>query len=286
MDKTLSDIQTEIRRQLAPIYPSREVQQIIFILLEQFGVSQVQAIAYPDAKISQTDYEQLQLQLKRLTNGEPIQYVIGYEWFMELRFIVNTDVLIPRPETAELVQLIVNQNNTNSPKILDIGTGSGCIAIALKKMIENAEVTAIDISEKAIKVAQENADINDTNVNFLCKSIFADNLHFAPATFDIIVSNPPYITESEKSQMRANVLDFEPHNALFVPDDNPLLFYKQIAEYAQIWLKNGGKLYFEINEQFGNKTTQILDNLSFSNIEIHKDFYQKDRMISAVWNAK
>ncbi len=286
MDKTISDIQTEIRRQLAPIYPKREVLQIIFILLEQFGVSQVQAIAYPDAKISQTDYEKLQLQLKRLANGEPIQYVIGYEWFMGLKFIVNADVLIPRPETAELVQLIINQNNTNSPKILDIGTGSGCIAIALKKMIENAEVTAIDISEKAIKVAQKNADLNDTNVNFLCKSVFADNLQFTPASFDIIVSNPPYITESEKLQMRANVLDFEPHIALFVPNGNPLLFYKQIAEYAQIWLKNGGELYFEINERFGSETAQMLDNLSFSDIKTHKDFYQKDRMISALWNAK
>jgi len=286
MDKILADIQVEFQNLLAHLYNQREIRQLLFMLLEQFGISRVHAIAYPDTKISQTDYERLQHQLKRLTNGEPIQYVIGSEQFMGLTFVVTPDVLIPRPETSELVQLVVNRCENDSPTILDVGTGSGCIAISLKKMIENAHVTAIDISESAINVAQLNANNNGTDVSFICKSIFDDDFLVKPASLDVVVSNPPYVTDSEKANMSENVLKYEPCIALFVKDDDPFVFYRRIAELARIWLRKGGKLFFEINERFGLEMIRMLENMGFEDVCLHDDFYGKHRMISALWNGK
>lgn len=286
MDKTLADIQAEMRSQLAPIYSGRELQQIVFELLEHLGFTRVQAIAYPDAKISETDYQRLQAMLKRLADGEPLQYVVGTEWFMDMPFSVCRDVLIPRPETEELVRLIVGRCKQPSPRIADVGTGSGCIAVSLAKLIDGAQVTAIDVSEAAIAVARHNAERNGAQIEFVCQSIFDDNQPFAPSSLDVVVSNPPYVTEADKQQMSRNVLDFEPHLALFVPDSDPLLFYRHIAELAQQWLKSGGMLFFEINERFGPETVQLLENMRFDNVELHRDFYEKNRMVSAVWNAK
>lgn len=286
MDRTLAFIQSEMRRQLAPVYSPRELQQVVFELLEHFGFTRVQVIAYPDAKLSETDYEQLQLMLKRLADGEPLQYVIGTEWFMDMPFSVCRDVLIPRPETEELVRFIVGRCKQPSPRIVDVGTGSGCIAVSLAKLIEGAQVTAVDVSAAAIEVAKHNAEQNGAQVEFVRADILADNQLFAPSSLDVVVSNPPYVTETDKSQMSRNVLDFEPHLALFVPDSNPLLFYRRIAELAQQWLKSGGMLFFEINERFGPETVQLLDNMRFDSVELHRDFYEKNRMVSAVWNAK
>lgn len=286
MDKTLAFIQSEMRRQLAPVYSPRELQQVVFELLEHFGFTRVQVIAYPDAKLSETDYEQLQLMLKRLANGEPLQYVVGTEWFMDMPFSVCRDVLIPRPETEELVRLIVGRCKRPSPRIVDVGTGSGCIAVSLAKLIDGAQVTAVDVSAAAIEVARRNAEQNGAQVEFVCADILVDNQLFAPSSLDVVVSNPPYVTETDKKQMSRNVLDFEPHLALFVPDSDPLLFYRRIAELAQQWLKSGGMLFFEINERFGPETVQLLENMRFDNVELHRDFYEKNRMMSAVWNAK
>lgn len=286
MDKTLAFIQSEMRRQLAPVYSPRELQQVVFELLEHFGFTRVQVITYPDAKLSETDYEQLQLMLKRLADGEPLQYVVGTEWFMDMPFSVCRDVLIPRPETEELVRLIVDRCKRPSPRIADVGTGSGCIAVSLAKLIDGAQVTAVDVSASAIEVARRNAEQNGAQVEFVCQSIFDDNQPFAPSSLDIVVSNPPYVTETDKNQMSRNVLDFEPHLALFVPDSDPLLFYRRIAELTQQWLKSGGMLFFEINERFGPETVQLLENMRFDNVELHRDFYEKNRMVSAVWNAK
>ena len=286
MDRTLAFIQSEMRRQLAPVYSPRELQQVVFELLEHFGFTRVQVIAYPDAKLSETDYEQLQLMLKRLADGEPLQYVVGTEWFMDMPFSVCRDVLIPRPETEELVRLIVGRCKRPSPRIADVGTGSGCIAVSLAKLIDGAQVTAVDVSETAIAVARRNAERNDAQVEFVCQNIFDDNQPFALSSLDVVVSNPPYVTESDKQLMSRNVLDFEPHLALFVPDSDPLLFYRRIAELAQQWLKSGGMLFFEINERFGPETVQLLENMRFDNVELHRDFYKKNRMVSAVWNAK
>ena len=286
MDRTLAFIQSEMRRQLAPVYSPRELQQVVFELLEHFGFTRVQVIAYPDAKLSETDYEQLQLMLKRLADGEPLQYVLGEEQFMGMSFGVCRDVLIPRPETEELVRLIADRCKLPSPRIVDVGTGSGCIAVSLAKMIDGAQVTAIDVSEAAIVVARQNAERNDAQVEFVCKSIFDDNQPFAPSSLDVVVSNPPYVTESDKQQMSRNVLDYEPHLALFVPDSDPLMFYRRIADLAAQWLKNGGMLFFEINERYGKETVRLLENMQYSDVELHQDFYGKDRMVSAVWNAK
>ena len=286
MDRTLAFIQSEMRRQLAPVYSPRELQQVVFELLEHFGFTRVQVIAYPDAKISETDYEQLQLMLKRLADGEPLQYVVGTEWFMDMPFSVCRDVLIPRPETEELVRLIVGRCKQPSPRIVDIGTGSGCIAVSLAKLIDGAQVTAVDVSAAAIEVAKHNAEQNGAQVEFVCQSIFDDNQPFTPTSLDVVVSNPPYVTEIDKNQMSRNVLDFEPHLALFVPDSDPLLFYRRISALAQQWLKPGGMLFFEINERFGPETVQLLENMRFDNVELHRDFYEKNRMVSAVWNAK
>ena len=286
MDKTLAFIQSEMRRQLAPVYSPRELQQVVFELLEHFGFTRVQVIAYPDAKISETDYEQLQLMLKRLADGEPLQYVVGTEWFMDMPFSVCRDVLIPRPETEELVRLIVGRCKRPSPRIADVGTGSGCIAVSLAKLIDGAQVTAVDVSASAIEVARRNAEQNSAQVEFVRADILADNQLFVPSSLDIVVSNPPYVTETDKNQMSRNVLDFEPHLALFVPDSDPMLFYRRIAELAQQWLKSGGMLFFEINERFGTETVQLLENMRFDNVELHCDFYEKNRMVSAVWNAK
>lgn len=286
MDRTLAFIQSEMRRQLAPVYSPRELQQVVSELLEHFGFTRVQVIAYPDAKLSETDYEQLQLMLKRLADGEPLQYVIGTEWFMDMPFSVCRDVLIPRPETEELVRLIVGCCKQPSPRIVDVGTGSGCIAVLLAKLIDGAQVTAIDVSAAAIEVARRNAEQNSAQVEFVRADILADNQLFAPSSLDVVVSNPPYVTETDKNQMSRNVLDFEPHLALFVPDSDPLLFYRRIAELAQQWLKSGGMLFFEINERFGPETVQLLENMRFDNVELHRDFYEKNRMVSAVWNAK
>ncbi|MBO7144567.1 MAG: peptide chain release factor N(5)-glutamine methyltransferase [Salinivirgaceae bacterium] len=286
MDRTLAFIQSEMRRQLAPVYSPRELQQVVSELLEHFGFTRVQVIAYPDAKLSETDYEQLQLMLKRLADGEPLQYVVGTEWFMDMPFSVCRDVLIPRPETEELVRLIVGCCKQPSPRIVDVGTGSGCIAVLLAKLIDGAQVTAIDVSAAAIEVARRNAEQNSAQVEFVRADILADNQLFAPSSLDVVVSNPPYVTETDKNQMSRNVLDFEPHLALFVPDSDPLLFYRRIAELAQQWLKSGGMLFFEINERFGPETVQLLENMRFDNVELHRDFYEKNRMVSAVWNAK
>ena len=286
MDRTLAFIQSEMRRQLAPVYSPRELQQVVFELLEHFGFTRVQVIAYPDAKLSETDYEQLQLMLKRLADGEPLQYVVGTEWFMDMPFSVCRDVLIPRPETEELVRLIVGRCKRPSPRIADVGTGSGCIAVSLAKLIDGAQVTAVDVSASAIEVARRNAEQNSAQVEFVRADILADNQLFVPSSLDIVVSNPPYVTETDKNQMSRNVLDFEPHLALFVPDADPLLFYRRIVVLAQQWLKSGGMLFFEINERFGPETVQLLENMRFGNVELHRDFYEKNRMVSAVWNAK
>ena len=286
MDKTLADIQAEMRSQLAPIYSGRELQQIVFELLEHFGFTRVQAIACPDAKLSETDYQRLSGQLKRLADSEPLQYVIGTEQFMDMDFCVCRDVLIPRPETAELVRLVADRCTAPLPRIADIGTGSGCIAVSLAKLIGGAQVTAVDVSEAALAVARQNAEHNGAQVEFVCADILADNQLFAQQSLDIVVSNPPYVTESDKQQMSRNVLDYEPHLALFVPDADPLLFYRRIATLSAQWLKSGGQLFFEINERFGCETVQLIENLQFDNVELHRDFYGKDRMVSAVWNAK
>ena len=218
--------------------------------------------------------------IKRLKENEPLQYILGEAEFCGLRLRVNPSVLIPRPETGELVRLIATENKNSHPCILDIGTGSGCIAIALAKELPQTTVSAWDISEEALIVAKENSIICGTKIDLAQRDI----LTYTPAEidkFDIIVSNPPYIKEKEKSLMESNVLDWEPSLALFVPNDNPLLFYRTIAEKAKTMLTPGGQLYFEINREHGTDTCTMLTELGYTNIHLHKDFAGNDRMVSA-----
>lgn len=216
--------------------------------------------------------------LLELQNNRPIQYVIGKTIFCDLAFFVDENVLIPRPETEELVNWIVeNEKNKNAQTLVDIGTGSGCIAIALAKKIENAKVFAIDISQKAIEKAKYNAEYNNVNVDFLEINILQKiNLQ---QKFDIIISNPPYICENEKTEMQNNVLNFEPHTALFVPNNDALKFYNAIADFASLHLAENGKIYLEINERFGSETTNLFIAKGFANVELRKDLSGKNRML-------
>ena len=245
----------------------------------------------PDLSMDETQLAQWETVLTELKTYKPIQYILGETEFYGLPFLVNENVLIPRPETEELVQLILvesQKSKVKSFKILDIGTGSGCIPISLKKNLPSAEVFAIDVSKNALEVAQKNAEINRVEVNFIEANILlTDSLalptHNSQLTtlFDIIVSNPPYVRNLEKAEINPNVLEFEPHLALFVEDNDSLLFYRKITELAKNHLSENGKLYFEINQYLGKETVALVESYGFKNVKLLKDIYGNDRMISA-----
>jgi len=274
-------IVNEIRNALREHYPDSEALALAkMLLVEAFGFSTLELYGGKDKEISGKRLDVLNEMIARLKKNEPIQYVIGAEVFCGWTFEVNENVLIPRPETQELVRWIEADWKSDAPcRILDVGTGSGCIAISLSKLLEGAEVEAWDISEGALRVARRNADRNEAQVFFrrvdVLKACTED------CRYDVIVSNPPYITESEKQDMEANVLDWEPHTALFVPDADPLLFYRRIAELGVSMLNEGGALYFEINRAYGEETVRMLEGLGYKQIELRKDNWGNDRMIKA-----
>ena len=246
-----------------------------------------------DLEFSESEIKDWNVILEQLKLELPIQYILGSTSFYGLKFEVNENVLIPRPETEELVEWIINSNlkissaqfgkasgeRFNNLKILDIGTGSGCIAIALAKNLPNAQVFAIDVSERALATAKKNAEQNDVNINFIQKNILETT--DLEQQFDIIVSNPPYVRNLEKAEIKKNVLEHEPHLALFVDDHDALIFYRKIGELAQKNLSKQGKLYFEINQYLGKETVELLENLGFSDVELKKDIYGNDRMIQS-----
>ena len=244
-------------------------------LVPVYGEGEAQAIASRDSSVPQDELEQIAIRLER---QEPVQYILGQADFCGRTFMVNEHVLIPRPETEELCQWIVP-----SKKILDIGTGSGCIAITLAAEMPEAEVTAWDISEEALKVAEENAKRTDVHVKFEQVDIIhlPSSILHQTSSFDLIVSNPPYICNKERETMEANVLEHEPHTALFVPNDDPLLFYRAIAQYGQTALKEGGWLYFEINPLYAESLQDMLSKMSYHDITLNNDQYGKQRMIRA-----
>ncbi len=288
--KTLKDVSAAFLQELLPIYEAREINSLyLFVLAEIEGISSAKIKAFPETEIRPGNIPAIKKILERLKTGEPVQYILGRTEFYGLPFKVNPSVLIPRPETEELVDWIIEfrqsaaGNRQQACRILDIGTGSGCIAVSLKKNLQDAEVSAMDISQQALRTAAENAGLNKVDIKFMQADIL--NVKAGIPKFEIIVSNPPYVTLEDKKKMHVNVTDFEPHNALFVPLDEPLLFYKSIADFASSHLENGGQLFLEINESFGEQTAQLLRDRSFGNIEIRKDMNAKDRMISATWNA-
>lgn len=285
--KTSSNSVKELRRRyvemLCEIYDKEEANTLVMMLLEHhFGINRVALALDPDMFLSDAECLTLQSSMKQLLTNRPIQYVIGSAEFCDMKFSVNENVLIPRPETEELVSMIVDegQRSTEKIEILDIGTGSGCIAVSLAKLLKNSHVTAIDISEKALEVAKANAiAIANAKTTFIQADILSNPT--LPHKFDVIVSNPPYVCESEKAEMHRNVLDFEPAAALFVGDDNPLIFYKQIIKTANEYLKSDGTLWFEINEHLGEETLRLCVENGFANSVIINDFRGKDRFIKA-----
>jgi release factor glutamine methyltransferase len=261
-------------------YPAEEIGSFFNILTSEFlGLSRLDLALDPHRELDPEDEEKLRAAFERLKQHEPVQYITGKTEFFGLPFIVNENVLIPRPETEELVQWIIEETSSEEIRILDIGTGSGCIAISLAKNLPNAKVSALDLSEEALKVARENAGINNVQIEFLQEDILAaDSL---PEKYDIIVSNPPYVRELEKQEMHGNVLKYEPALALFVKDEDPLLFYRQIAALAKENLAPGGKLYFEINQYLGKETVALLQEKNFQST-LKKDIFGAERMLKGV----
>ena len=261
-------------------YDMAERTSILSIIMEEtLGMNQVEAILYHDQEITQEKKRELQRVCQELSKDIPIQYIYQKAHFLGLSLYVDSRVLIPRQETEELVDWIVTTHMAAPQlRILDIGTGSGAIAIALKKHLPQASLTAIDISEGALAVAQQNAKRHGVAITFLQQDILG--VEDLGTSYDIIVSNPPYVRELEKKEMHANVLDYEPSLALFVPDDNPLLFYEKIAEIAAQNLTEGGALYFEINQYLGKQTLEMLHKKDFKAL-LRKDLNDNDRMIRA-----
>ncbi len=270
-------------QELLSLYDGGEAESFFYIILEnKHNLKRIDLALNIQLEFSDAEIYVWNRIKEKLKLEIPIQYIIGTTSFFGLEFKVNENVLIPRPETEELVALIISKNQkikkSNYLKILDIGTGSGCIAISLAKNIPNSEVFAIDVSEKALQTAQKNAISNKVEVTFIEKDILkTEDLE---QNFDIIVSNPPYVRNLEKHEIKKNVLDNEPHLALFVDDNDALLFYRKIAELAQINLSENGTLYFEINQFLGQETVDLLQKMNFKNIELKKDIYGNDRMIS------
>ena len=265
---------------LTPLHGSAEARAIVYALMEDvFEMSKTDVLLGRFDRLSETEKAQFSEYAKRLTDGEPLQYVVGTAPFGNLRFEVTPATLIPRPETLELVDWVVaEQQDRPSLRLLDIGTGSGCIAISLASRLPQAKVSAWDISADALAVARRNAERNGVAVAFQQ----VDALHVKETeTFDCIVSNPPYICEAEKAEMTDSVLLHEPHTALFVPNDDPLRFYRAIAELGVRNLSPGGTLYFEINRAYGAETCKLLRDLGYTNVELRKDFYGNDRMVRA-----
>lgn len=269
-----------IRKELAGIYPPEEIEKLIFLIFEKLkDYSRTQFLLARDDKLDPADSRRIAAIISRLRNNEPIQYILGETEFYGLRFYAVPGVLIPRPETEELVQWIIQDNKNPGPTILDIGTGSGCISVSLQNNIPGSTLLACDISTVCIETAQKNARLNSSEITVFYFDILRQTPEYPFPELDIIVSNPPYIRESEKSLMQKNVLDFEPELALFVTDTDPLIFYSRIADFALQHLKQEGKLYFEINEAFGIECVQMLQGKGFSEINLKKDIHGKDRMI-------
>jgi release factor glutamine methyltransferase len=256
------------------------------------NLKRVDVALNPNFELSDAEVEKWNAILLDLLKEKPIQYITGEAWFYGLRFEVNENTLIPRPETEELVEFILKETSNfqlpaSSLNILDIGTGTGCIPILLKANLPQANVSAIDVSEKALDVAKRNADLNKVEINFIQAnilevedlSILSTSNSQLPASIDIIVSNPPYVRNLEKQEIKKNVLDYEPHLALFVEDTDALLFYRKIAQLALKNLSPNGLLFFEINQYLGKETLELLESLGFKNIELKKDIYRNDRMI-------
>ena len=273
---TLQDFKLKMILELSLIYEMDELNSIFNLLAEDYlKIPRSKILLADEIDLNESNQTLFLSALERLKTHEPIQYVLGKTNFMDLEFKVNSSVLIPRPETEELVRLILKED-LDGKEILDIGTGSGCIAVSLAKNLPNAKVTALDISIDALEVAKENAKLNNVQVNFIHADIFE---YQSDKKYDVIVANPPYVLESEKSLMKKNVIDFEPELALFVEDNNPLKYYNSILEFAYNYLIKNGFLFLEINEKYPSELENICKLNSFCNIKIKSDINNKNRFL-------
>ncbi len=277
MQAIINHIQTQLRG----IYPETEIRSFCFLIVEKLtGLTKTQIILNKNTLFSTEQRHEVENFIEKLKKFIPIQYILGETEFYGLPFYVNESVLIPRPETEELVDWIQKENNkTKVYSILDIGTGSGCIAISLKNEFKNACIDAFDISESALQTARTNSELNKTKINFSLVDIL--KVPIIDLKWDIIVSNPPYIPEKEKIEIEPNVLNNEPHQALFVPNNDPLIFYRHIALFAKKHLNTNGKLYFEVHRDYGKLCTNLLTSMGFEKVELRKDISGNDRMIRA-----
>lgn len=269
---------------LSPIHGEGEAESFFYLILEaNHQLKRIDLALRPDLDFTDAEILVWKTLVEQLKLEIPVQYLLGKTSFYGLDFKVNPSVLIPRPETEELVEWILesqkSKGETQKPRVLDIGTGSGCIAVSLAKNIPTASVYAIDVSEKALAIAKRNAEINEVDLTFITQNIL--HTEDLGQQFDVIVSNPPYVRNLEKGEIKKNVLDNEPHLALFVEDNDALIFYRKIAGLAQKNLTNNGQLFFEINQYLGKETTALLVQMGFKNIELRKDIYGNDRMIKA-----
>jgi len=282
----IADIKSFTRKHLKGLYPEEEINSFIYMLFEAYcSLSKTELLAGKREYINESELLLVYDAVKALEQHKPIQYILGKTTFYGLDFILTPAVLIPRPETEELVGLILEENKNNTRlKILDIGTGSGCIAVALKKNIPGCKITAIDISDDALAIARQNAKKNGVDVTFISADILNENQWRELGTYDIIVSNPPYVLESEKSMMQLNVLNYEPASALFVPDTDPLRYYEAIFRFARRQQKKT-KIYVEINESMGAELITTATNKGLSDVAVIKDLNQKDRFLSGSINA-
>ncbi len=270
----------QLRSGLAGVAEPQEVQAMIRIICEDiFNYDQVDVALRQESELPDFAQERVTEIIARLRRHEPLQYIVGSARFHGHRFKVTPAVLIPRPETEQLIDMIVDENSASDLRVLDMGTGSGCIAISLARALKFAQVDALDVSRDALAVARENAAALKVKVRFFESDMLSPQ---PPAHYDIIVSNPPYVCWSERESMERNVLDYEPGQALFVPDNDPLLFYKAIAAYATASLERGGRLYLEINQRFGNEIKRLLEDHGFDEVRIIEDSYGKTRFAAAV----
>ncbi len=277
----IRDLKSQFISALNSIYDEAEIDSFFYLILEQWhGKSRLDLALDPNFEISPEQLASWETIKMKLQQEVPIQYLLGNAHFYGFQFQVNENVLIPRQETEELIDWVVTTTeNISGLTVLDIGTGSGCIAISLAKSLQNAKVSAMDISEEALKVAQSNASRLGVTVNFIQQNVL--ELNQFEQKYDLIISNPPYVRDLEKFEIKKNVLAHEPHLALFVTDDNALIFYKKIGELAFQNLSTAGNLFFEINQYLGIETVDLLKNIGFTSVELRKDIYGNDRMIRA-----
>lgn len=282
--RTIKEIKLYITEELQGLYPVHEINAISAIILNDLLKSPlILNLALPETHLKQKYVHRIISICKDLKKGKPLQYILGYTDFYNCTISLNEHTMIPRPETEELVDLIIKENRGYMGTILDVATGSGCIAIALAINLPGTIVTGIDISVEALMKARENAISNKARVSFMVADLFNIDPNLLPDT-KIIVSNPPYIRESEKKMMAGNVLDYEPHQALFVPDSDPLVYYKAIIKLASDILEKGGKIYFEINEAMGQSVRDLLKSTGYSSVQIINDINNKERIIKGIRN--